>query len=236
MNQIKPRLPNRNLSIDREILEVVQVLPVASFEGVLKGLVGKLLIWRRALGVDREPGCMVMVPANDNGRIGPHPLDYFMRIWSVIDKIADTPQLIVLAFRERLKRCDVCMDVGNDDDLHRNSVSGATKSSRQFTVDSGSVGVGWMSRRLPDASSSGVIIRPSQPNKERKEQQFRRTPSPFAPMAPDARIRIPDSGISRLAKSESRAAPKILASTAKMEMPAEAQRPTLRAGREDMRE
>jgi len=54
----------------------------------------KSLEGRGASGIYRKSDCIVMITAHGDRRGSLHPLDHFMRPWSVVHQIADTPELV----------------------------------------------------------------------------------------------------------------------------------------------
>ena len=168
-----------------KISQELQVFFRANLLGITERLGCQSLEGQGALGINGEPGRMVMIAANCNCSVALHPLDGFMWSWPIVHQIANAPKLVEIALRKGFQRRQIGMNIGNDDDLHRTPslwrTLAATSERVRIQIFAEAFETG---RRLPDETSSGVIIRPS--ISIRMEQRFRRTPSPYAPSLVDA--------------------------------------------------
>src|SRR5215469_13055329 len=64
-----------------------------------------------------EPHCMVVIAANHERSAGMYKLDDRRRVGTIVDQIAQHPQLVVV-LRQGLKRFKICVKVGDDADSH----------------------------------------------------------------------------------------------------------------------
>jgi hypothetical protein len=149
MNQIELSLSYADFPISRKTPQIAEVLLCASLERILKGLSCEFFVRRRTLRIDRESGRLVMIPAHSKMYVRLNPLNNLVRIWSVVYKVADAPQCIVVALGERFERCQISMNVRDDDDLHRASIPGMLDDHIPC-ITFGISGSRLLSRRLPD--------------------------------------------------------------------------------------
>ena len=87
--------------------------------GETERLSRKSLEGRGALGIYRKSDCIVMITAHGDGRDSFHPLDDLMRFWPVVHQIADTPELVKFPLGQGFERCQIRVNIGNDDNFHK---------------------------------------------------------------------------------------------------------------------
>jgi hypothetical protein len=163
VDQIEPSRIHSDFPMNREISEICEVLFRAHVLRIAQRLRCQLLEWWRTLRIHGESGCVIMVAADSNGGILFNPLNDLVGTWSIVHQVAYRPELIEIPLRKSFQSGQIGMNVGYDDDSHKApsfwctcALLGACEL-KFFAEDF----VGVVSRRLPDETSSGVIIRPS---------------------------------------------------------------------------
>jgi hypothetical protein len=119
VNQIETGCIHLELVVAGERSEERDVVFRAYFLGETERLSRKSFEGRGALGIYRKSDCIVMITAHGDCRDSFHPLDGFMWSWPIVHQIADTPELVKFPLGQGFERCQIRVNIGNDDNFHK---------------------------------------------------------------------------------------------------------------------
>jgi hypothetical protein len=100
MDQIELLRPDHDFFLSGEVSQKRKIIFRADPLRVTYGFGRKVLVQKGALWINAEPYRVIVVSTNRGRGMVPDPLNHLMRSWTIVDKIAQTPELVIVVLRE----------------------------------------------------------------------------------------------------------------------------------------